>query len=207
MIQQITSDKAKNYHSLSLAISKLFDKQEKGYGCFQVQKEGEFFSLNIPTLPSFKFYQNPKSLIYRGYWRNSKGLPKPTDTRAFPPDLWIRKKQKQVEVDLTSKSTKEKKEQEPSLLNQPKTSKPKPIIKKKPTIDLTKITTAQSSSKRNLVQKKQRIYEIVYRYNPCSEVMQVNQVIALSLKEQLISTITEVPESEIFPLVLVANPE
>ncbi len=207
MIQQTTSDTINSYHSLSLAISKLFDKKEKGYGCFQVQKEGEFFSLNIPTLPSFKFYQNPKSLIYRGYWRTGKGLPKPTDTRAFPPDLWIRKKQKQVQVDLSNRSTKTVKNVAASTIAKPKSAIPKPIIKKKPTIDLTRVATTQSLTKQNLIQKKQRIYEIVYRYKPCSEVMRVNQIIALSLKEQITSAIIEVPEGEIFPLILVANPE
>lgn len=94
--QEKTKDLVADYTSLSLAIHKLLEKQEKNWGCFQVTKEGDFYSLDIPALPSFKLYQNTKSIVYRGYWRQSKELPLATDTKSFPPDLWIKKKQKKV---------------------------------------------------------------------------------------------------------------
>lgn len=180
----MTSNLADDYNSLCLAIAKLFDKQEKSYGCFQVQKEGEFYALNIPSLPSFKFYQNPKSIIYRGYWRTASSLPKPTDTRTFPPDLWIKKKQKQVQV---------------NPINKPLDSKPKA----KQWIDLTGTRSSVKSSRSS---KKQRIYEIVYRYNPAQEVMRVNQILAACLRDKINGELVEVPE-EMFPLVLIGNPE
>lgn len=154
-----TRELTAEYTSLSLAVNKLLERQEKDWGCFQVKKEGEFFCLSVPALPSFKFYQNPKSIIYRGYWRE-KGLPNPTDTKRFPPDLWIKKKNKKV-----------------------------------------------AQGKKAEIAKKQRIYEIVYRYHPAVEVKVINQLVADFLKEKIKASIVSVPEDEIFPLVIVGNPE
>jgi hypothetical protein len=181
----IYREKTKNlvaeYTSLSLAISKLLEKQEKNWGCFQVTKEGDFYSLNIPNLPSFKLYQNPKSIVYRGYWRQSQESFSATDTKNFPPDLWIKKKQKKVTIRKDSQN----REEEKHILQ-------------------------LNSSEENKIQyltKKQRIFEIVYRYNPTVEIRMINQLVADFLKEKITSNIISVPETEIFPLVLVAQPE
>ena len=158
--QEKTKDLVPEYTSLSLAIDKLLAKQEKNWGCFQVIKEGDFYSLLIPALPSFKLYQNPKSIVYRGYWRRNRELPSATDTKNFPPDLWIKKKQKKVTL----------------------------------------------GKKLNIV-KKQRIFEIVYRNNPTFEIKLVNQLVANLLKEKIESDLINVPDDEMFPLVLVGQLE
>lgn len=181
-------DSLSEYTSLSLAIEKLIEKQEKDYGCFQTAKEGEFSALYVPSLPSFKLYQNPKSLIYRGYWRTDKQLPKPTDTKSFPPDLWIRKKQKKVEIsqNFTSNQTDNNIKQQIYEFNSSQENKARRI---------------------KTVTKKQRVYEIVYRYHPAVEVRVINQLIANFLKQKIEASITSVPEEEIFPLILIANYE
>lgn len=158
--QEKTKDLVAEYTSLFLAINKLLERQEKNWGCFQVIKEKDFYSLYIPALPSFKLYQNTKSIVYRGYWRQEKGLPIATDTKSFPPDLWIKKKQKKV-----------------------------------------------TQGKKIDTVKKQRIFEIVYRYNPAVEIRMINQLVADCLKEKITSSIVSVPEDEIFPLVLVGQPQ
>ena len=158
--QEKTKDLITEYNSLSLAINRLLDKQEKTWGCFQVIKEGDFYSLYIPALPSFKLYQNPKSIVYRGYWQSNHTLPKATDTKSFPPDLWIKKKHKKV-----------------------------------------------SQGKKLEPVKKQRIFEIVYRYNPAVEIKVINQLVANFLKEKITADIVSVPEDEIFPLILVGQAE
>ena len=94
------------FPSLSLAISKLLDKQEKNYGIFQVAKEADFYSLYIPGLPSFKLYQNVKSHVYKGYWQEYD-LPDLKD-RSCKPDLVVRKKQKQVPQGKTKKLVKQR---------------------------------------------------------------------------------------------------
>ena len=185
----IYREKTKNlvaeYTSLSLAINKLLEKQEKNWGCFQVTKEGDFYSLNIPGLPRFKLYQNPKSIVYRGYWRQNQEPFSATDTKNFPPDIWVKKKQKKVTIrkDSPSKEVEEEEKQHILELN---------------------------SLEENKIQdftKKQRIFEIVYRYNPTVEIRMINQLVADFLKEKITSNIISVPETEIFPLVLVAQPE
>ena len=192
--QDKTRDLVNQYTSLSLAINKLLERQEKNWGCFQVQKEGDFYSLYIPALPSFKLYQNTKSIIYRGYWRRNKELPKATDTKSFPPDLWIKKKQKKVAIKKNvvgkNSNTQKNKNEKPSLIDESVSFSKK-----------IKISTSRD------VIKKQRIYEIVYRYNPNVELRVVNQLIAEFLKEKITASIVSVPEDEIFPLVLVGNPE
>ena len=179
-------DLVSKYTSLSLAIERLLEKQEKDYGCFQTAKEGEFSALYVPSLPSFKLYQNPKSLIYRGYWRTDKELPKPTDTKAFPPDLWIRKKQKKVAIsqNLTRNET---------------------DIKAKQQIYEFKSPQIDGANRVKTITKKQRVYEIVYRYHPAIEVRVVNQLVANFLKQKIEASITSVPEEEIFPLVLIGD--
>lgn len=84
--------------SLGLALEILLNRQEKDWGCFQVTKEGEFYSLSIPTLDSFKLYKNPKSENFRGYWRNpyQEVLPD-VKNRAEKPDVFLRNRSKQVD--------------------------------------------------------------------------------------------------------------
>lgn len=186
--QERTQDIIAEYTSLSLTISRLMEGKEKSWGCFQVKKEEDFYSLYIPALPSFKLYQNPKSIIYRGYWRKSHDLPKPTDTRSFPPDLWIKKKQKKVSIS-NKKEPKRSKTSENNLIYQFQSTE-----EKKPQRIYNTI-------------KKQRIYEIVYRYHPAVEVRVINQLVASFIKEQITASIVAVPEEEIFPLVIIGNPE
>jgi hypothetical protein len=183
-----TRDIVAEYTSLSLTIDKLLERQEKDWGCFQVKKEGEFYSLFVPALPSFKFYQNPKSLIYRGYWRERE-LPNPTDTKSFPPDLWIKKKNQKVTIRQNAERNKIE-HRELQLIDR---------------FDLD----AQANKAKKLinVEKKQRIYEIVYRYNPAVEIRAINQLIADFLKEKIKANIVSVPENEIFPLIIVGNSE
>lgn len=182
--QEKTKNLVAEYTSLSLAINKLLEKQEKNWGCFQVKKEGDFYSLNIPSLPSFKLYQNPKSIVYRGYWRQSQESFSATDTKSFPPDLWIKKKQKKVTIRKDSPNQEVEEEKQHIL--------------------------EFNSLEKNKIQditKKQRIFEIVYRYNPTVEIRIINQLVADFLKEKITSNIISVPETEIFPLVLVAQLE
>jgi hypothetical protein len=181
------------YTSLSLAIDKLFERQEKDWGCFQVKKEGEFYSLFVPALPSFKFYQNPKSLIYRGYWQERE-LPNPTDTKRFPPDLWIKKKSQKVTIRQTVEKTKiDGVDREENL--------------KENNRKLQLIDNRLKYKKVVEIEKKQRIYEIVYRHNPAIEIRVINKIIADFLKEKIKVNLVSVPEGEIFPLILVGNPE
>lgn len=176
------------YTSLSLAISKLLDKQEKDWGCFQVRKEGEFSCLSVPALPSFKLYQNPKSIIYRGYWRDRE-LPNPTDTKSFPPDVWIKKKNQKVTL-RQSVATEKVKDNKLQLIDRSQSD-----------------SLAHKAKNLISVDKKQRIYEIVYRYNPSVEIRGINQLIADFLKEKIKANIISVPDDEIFPLVIVGNPQ
>lgn len=98
MINQIdTKTLAIQLPSLTSAIDKLLSKQEKSWGYFQVQKEGDFYSLFIPAIAIFKLYQNPKSHIYRGYWRDLYDSELPDlKAKSDKPDIYIKKKQKQV---------------------------------------------------------------------------------------------------------------
>lgn len=181
--QEKTKYLVADYTSLSLAINNLLSKKEKKWGCFQVTKEENFYSLNIPNLPSLKLYQNPKSIVYRGYWRQSQESFSATDTKNFPPDIWIKKKQKKVTIrkDSQSKTVAERKQ---------------------PIFDLY-----SEENKIQDITKKQRIFEIVYRYKPTVEIRLINQLVADFLKEKIRSDIISVPEDEIFPLVLVSQAE
>lgn len=90
--------------SLELTLDILLNRQEKDWGCFQVVKEGEFYSLYIPTLDSFKLYKNPKSENFKGYWRNYRSdiLPD-VKSRDEKPDIFLRNRSKQVEEKKKSK--------------------------------------------------------------------------------------------------------
>ncbi|WP_036483686.1 hypothetical protein [Myxosarcina sp. GI1] len=79
------------------AIAKLLNRQEKDWGCFQVVKEGDFYSLYIPSLASLKLYQSSKSIVYKGYWWHEREdtLPDIKD-RSEKPDIYLRKKRKEV---------------------------------------------------------------------------------------------------------------
>ena len=87
-----------NLPSLELTLDILLNRQEKDWGCFQVVKEGEFYTLYIPTLQSFKLYKNPKSENFKGYWRNpyQEVLPD-VKSREEKPDVFLRNRSKQVE--------------------------------------------------------------------------------------------------------------
>jgi hypothetical protein len=84
--------------SLELTLDILLNRQEKDWGCFQVVKEEEFYSLYIPTLDSFKLYKNPKSENFKGYWRNYRSNILPDiKSREEKPDIFLRNRSKQVE--------------------------------------------------------------------------------------------------------------
>ena len=87
-----------NLPSLELTLDILLNRQEKDWGCFQVVKEGEFYTLYVPTLQSFKLYKNPKSENFKGYWRNpyQEVLPD-VKSREEKPDVFLRNRSKQVE--------------------------------------------------------------------------------------------------------------
>lgn len=91
--------------SLELALDILLNRQQKDWGYFQVVKEGEFYSLYIPTLDSFKLYKNPKSENFKGYWRNYRSdiLPD-VKSRDEKPDIFLRNRSKQVEENKKSQT-------------------------------------------------------------------------------------------------------
>lgn len=82
--------------SLELSLDILLNRQEKDWGYFQVKKEGDFYSLSIPTLSNFKLYKNPKSENFKGYWRDREILPD-IKNRQEKPDVFLRNRSKQVE--------------------------------------------------------------------------------------------------------------
>jgi len=84
--------------SLEITLDILLNRQEKDWGYFQVKKEGDFYSLSIPSLSSFKLYKNPKSENFKGYWRNpyQEVLPD-VKNREDKPDVFLRNRSKQVE--------------------------------------------------------------------------------------------------------------
>ncbi len=157
MYQTKTSELINNLPGLVLAINKMLDQQEKDFGCFQVKKESDFYSLYIPSFPSFKLYQNPRNHVYKGYWQTSDILPDIKD-RSNKPQIYLKKKPKQV-----------------------------------------------TDSKNIRLVKKQRIYEVMYQYDPSPEIRLVNQLIATCLKEKIVASISSVPANEIVPLVLITE--
>ncbi|BAU66887.1 hypothetical protein STA3757_42930 [Stanieria sp. NIES-3757] len=140
---------------LSLAINKLFDKQEKDWGYFRIKKEEDFYSLYLPYLPSLKLYQKPNYQIYKLYWRSY--VPELND-KSEKPDIYVRKKSKNV------------------------------YDKKNPKIA-----------------KKQRIYEIMYQYANYTEINLINKIITELIREKIIASLSEIPENEMTPLVLIAQ--
>lgn len=57
------------------------------------------------------------------------------------------------------------------------------------------------------VRKKQRIIDVKYRYNPCSEMYRLNQMIAKLIRDRIASNVTFDPVTEIMPLVLATEVE
>jgi hypothetical protein len=98
MINQIeVKTLALEFPSLASAVDKLLNKQEKSWGYFQIKKEGDFYSLFIPAIATLKLYQNPKSHVYKGYWRALYDSELPDlKAKSEKPDIYIKKKQKQV---------------------------------------------------------------------------------------------------------------
>ncbi|MDJ0714457.1 MAG: hypothetical protein QNJ54_09580 [Prochloraceae cyanobacterium] len=87
-----------NYPSLSIALVKLLNNQEKDWGYFQVKKEDRYSVLSTPCLPVFRLEQNEQKQIYRGYWgRDEK------------PSIEIKKRQRMMFV-IEKQRKKEKKQ-------------------------------------------------------------------------------------------------
>lgn len=80
-----------NYPFLSIALEKLFTKQEKAYGYFKISKEDNLSLLKIPFLPVLKFYKNEDYYIYRAYWDEGLAPEKKMAVR-------VSKKQKKVNL-------------------------------------------------------------------------------------------------------------
>ncbi|MBE9169659.1 hypothetical protein IQ238_19740 [Pleurocapsales cyanobacterium LEGE 06147] len=136
------------FPSLSLAIAKLFDKQEKDWGYFQVKKEEDrLYYLYIPSLPGLKFYQNPDKHIYRAFWGDNKN-----------PAVSVKKKQRKV------------------------------YHPDKPRLE-----------------KKQRIYEVVYQYDSRTEIHAIAKILADLIRDKIKESISFVPEDEVMPLVIVTE--
>jgi hypothetical protein len=136
------------FPSLSLAIAKLFDKQEKDWGYFQVKKEEDrLYYLYIPSLPSLKFYQNPDKQIYRAFWGDNKN-----------PAVSVKKKQRKF-YDPDN----------PRL------------------------------------EKKQRIYEVVYQYDSRTEIHAIAKILADVIRDKIKESISFVSEDEVMPLVIVTE--
>lgn len=78
----------------------------------------------------------------------------------------------------------------------------------KPDIFLRNRSKQVTEKKRNQTrQKKQRIIDIKYRYNSCSEIYRLNQIIAKLLRDRIASSVTFDPSTEIMPLVLATEVE
>ena len=213
MDQTQTKELINNLPGLILAIHKMLDKQEKNFGYFQVKKESDFCSLYIPSLPSFKLYQNSRTHVYKGYWQTSDLLPDIKD-RKQKPHINVKKKQTSVKVKQQGLSESENIKLVPKK-ELPKITKSNPmvIIKKTPEIvksETNKLTQKQqklevTESKTVTIVKKQRLYEVVCRYHLNSEIRLINQIIATCLKEKIEASISSVPENEIMPLVSITE--
>jgi hypothetical protein len=155
MLANIIELQESDFTCLFLAINKLFDRQEKNWGYFQIKKEGDFYSLYLPYLPSLKLYQKPNYQIYKLYWRNY--LPEVND-KTEKPNIYVRKKNKTVEERKNPK-----------------------------------------------LAKKQRVFEVVYKSDSCREINLINKVITRLISEKITDSLSEVPENEIMPLVLIAE--
>lgn len=151
---------ARNLLLLENAIATLLNRQEKDWGCFRVVKEGDFYALYIPSLPSLKLYQSSKSISYKGYWWHEREntLPDIKD-RSEKPDIYLRKKRKEV------------------------------------------------PDKNSRLIKQRRIFEIYYRFNPCSEVRRLNRAIAEAIGDRILESISISPAEEIMPQILISEAE
>lgn len=208
-----TKELINNLPGLLIAIHKLLEKQEKDFGCFQVKKESDFCSLYIPSFPSFKLYQNPRTHVYKGYWQTSDILPDIKD-RKNKPHISVKKKQTSVEVKQQKVTESENiklvpKKETAKITN----SKPMIIIKKRQEVvksEANKLTQKPqklevTESKTVTVVKKQRLYEVVYRYHLNPEIRSINEIITTCLKEKIEASISSVPENEIMPLVSITE--
>lgn len=147
-----------NFASLSLALDKLLDKQEKEWGYFQVKKEAEFYSLHIPYLPCLRLYQNTTSNIYKAYWTNPHEEVPDLKDKAQQPHIYIKKKTKQVYAP-----------QQPRL------------------------------------KKRQKTYEIIYRYDSRKEILVISKALANAIRDKIEQDVADFPQSEMMPLVLVTE--
>ena len=78
----------------------------------------------------------------------------------------------------------------------------------KPDIFLRNRSKQVTEKKRNqIMRKKQRIIDIKYRYNPCSEMYRLNRMIAQLIRDRIASNVTFTPGEEIMPLVLATEVE
>jgi hypothetical protein len=136
------------FPSLSLAIAKLFERQEKDWGHFQVKKEEDgLYRLYISSFPSLKFYQNPDNHIYKAFWADNK-----------EPSVYIKKKQRKVYDPDTPR-----------------------------------------------LEKKQRIYEVIYQYDSRTEIHLVNKILATFIRDQIEQKVIYIPQEEVMPLVLITE--
>jgi hypothetical protein len=60
------------FPSLSTALVRLLEGQEKSWGYFQVVKDKEFYQLEVPCLGIMRLYRNENQNIYRVYWHDLK---------------------------------------------------------------------------------------------------------------------------------------
>lgn len=153
-----SNDLTANFPSLNLAINKLIEKQVKEWGYFQVKKEAEFYSLHLPFLPCLRLYQNTTSNIYKAYWSNPQEAVPDLKDKAQQPQIYIKKKTKQVYVP-----------------HQPR------------------------------LQKKQKTYEVIYRYDSRKEILVISKVVANAIRDKIEQNVSNFPQSEIMPLVLVTE--
>ncbi|MDJ0647382.1 MAG: hypothetical protein QNJ60_01630 [Xenococcaceae cyanobacterium MO_188.B19] len=213
MDQTQTKKLINNLPGLVLAIDKMLNKQEKNFGCFQVKKESDFCSLYIPSFPSFKLYQNPRTHVYKGYWQTSDILPDIKD-RKHKPHITVKKKQTSVKVKQQGLSESENIKLVPKK-EPPKITKSNPMVvikKRQEVVDSQDNKLTQKppkleviESKTTILVKKQRLYEVVYRYHLNAEIRLINQIIATCLKEKIEASISSVPENEIMPLVSITE--
>lgn len=168
--------------SLALTLDLLLNKTEKHWGYFQVQKEADFYSLVIPSLPSFRLYANPKSIGYKGYWRDRQDIELPNlKDKHDKPDLYTTRKTRQVEI-----------------------SRPAEVAKQ---VEVIKQSRKSSSTPQSKVLKRQVTFAINYRYHSCPEIRRLNQIIANLMRDRIAESVTFSPAEEIMPLVLITEIE
>jgi hypothetical protein len=77
--------------------------------------------------------------------------------------------------------------------------------KKNPSVYIKKKQRKACDPKKPRLEKKQRIYEIIYQYDSHTEIHNVNKILATLIRSRIEETVSFIPEEEIKPLVLISE--